>query len=40
MFDCQSQGMTYGSGFGRAGQSGLIQGDTTEIRKKISKLWG
>ena len=40
MFDCQSQGMTYGSGFGGAGQSGLIQGDTTEIRKKISKLWG
>ena len=40
LFDCQSQGMTYGSGFGGAGQSGLIQGDTTEIRKKISKLWG
>ena len=40
MFDCQSQGMTYSSGFGGAGQSGLIQGDTTEIRKKISKLWG
>ncbi len=40
LFDCQSLGMTYGSGFGGAGQSGLIQGDTTEIRKKISKLWG
>ena len=40
LFDCQSQGMTYGSGSGGAGQSGLIQGDTTEIRKKISKLWG
>ena len=40
LFDCQSRGMTYGSGFGGAGQSGLIQGDTTEIRKKISKLWG
>jgi DNA helicase-2/ATP-dependent DNA helicase PcrA len=40
MFDRQSVGATYGSGFGGAGQSGLIQGDTTEIRKKISKLWG
>lgn len=40
LFDRQSHGMTYGAGFGGAGQGGLIQGDTTEIRKKISKLWG
>ena len=40
LFECQSHGMTYGSSFGGAGPSGLIQGDTTEIRKKISKLWG
>ena len=40
LFECQSHGQTYGSGFGGAGQSSLIQGDTSEIRKKISKLWG
>ena len=40
LFDRKSQGMTYGSGFGGAGQNGLIQSDTSEIRKKISKLWG
>ncbi len=40
VFERQSQGMTYGSGYGGTGQSGLIQSDTSEIRKKISKLWG
>ena len=40
LFDRQSQGMTYGAGYGGTGQSGLIQSDTSEIRKKISKLWG
>jgi len=40
MFDRQSHGATYGSGVGGAGQSSLIQSDTSEIRKKISKLWG
>ncbi|MEI6538226.1 MAG: ATP-dependent helicase [Planctomycetota bacterium] len=40
LFDRQSQGMTYGSGYGGTGQSGLLQSDTSEIRKKISKLWG
>ncbi len=40
LFDRKSQGMTYGSGFSGTGQSGLIQSDTSEIRKKISKLWG
>ena len=40
MFERQSQGMVFGSGQSGANQSGLIQADTTEIRKKISKLWG
>ena len=40
LFDRKSQGMTYGSGFSGTGQSGLIQSDTSEIRTKISKLWG
>ena len=40
LFDRQSQGRTYGSGSGGTGQSGLLQSDTSEIRKKISKLWG
>ena len=39
-FERQSQGMTYGAGYGGTGQSGLIQSDTSEIRKKIAKLWG
>lgn len=39
LFDRQSLGHSFGSGSG-AGQSGLIQGDTSEIRRKISKLWG
>ena len=39
LFDRQSQGMTYGSASGTFGQSSLIQSDTSEIRKRISKLW-
>jgi DNA helicase-2/ATP-dependent DNA helicase PcrA len=38
-FDRQSIGLTFGSG--SPGERGpLIQSDTSEIRKKISKLWG
>jgi hypothetical protein len=40
LFERQSQGMVFGSGQSAANQSELIQADTTEIRKKISKLWG
>lgn len=39
-FDRQSLGHTFGSTGSGAGQNSLIQGDTSEIRKKISKLWG
>jgi DNA helicase-2/ATP-dependent DNA helicase PcrA len=40
LFERQSQGMVFGSGQSGPQQGGLIQADTTEIRKKISKLWG
>ena len=40
LFERQSHGMVFGSGQSGPQQSGLIQADTTEIRKKISKLWG
>ena len=40
LFERQSQGMVFGSGQRGPQQGGLIQADTTEIRKKISKLWG
>jgi len=39
LFDRHSQGMTYGSRYDGKSQSSLIQGDTSEIRKKIAKLW-
>ena len=39
LFDCQSQGLTWSSASGVSGQGSLIQSDTSEIRKRISKLW-